>query len=1170
MPFDQHKNLAYTLVATAPAPASSGTTLVVSAGGGSLFPPVPFNATVWPTGSIPMASNAEIVRVTNVSTDTLTIVRTQEGTSARSIVVGDQIAATITVKTITDIETAFAGTNGAITGGSITVNTSGVSVNLPPYLTTADLSQNSSNYAGVNGAITGGSITVNTSGVSVNLPPYLTTAMQSNAATISNVNISAGATSNNLSALTFSNSNGVSFGLTGSTLTATVATNYQSPGPYLTTAMQSNAATISNINLSAGATSNNLSAVTFSNSNNVSFGLSGSTITATASFAAQSNQSGNVYASSNTFGTSSGTYDARSISIAGSGAVSVAASNSGWVISAPAQTVQTQNCVDATLAGNSTSAGAGYALISSGTMTLAGGNNVTLSQNGNAVTVSAASQTVQTQNCVDVTLSGNSTSAGAGYVLISSGTMVLAGGNNITLSQNGNSVTVSAANAVAQTNQTGNLYASSNTFSSTSGTYDARSISIAGSGAVSVAATNSGWIISAPTQTVQTQNCVDLSLSGNSTSAGAGYILISSGTAILAGGNNITLSQNGQSVTISGANAAAAPVNFSAGANSGNLGSVVFSNSNNVSFGLNGSTITATASQSVQTQNCVDATLAGNSTSAGAGYVLISSGTMTLAGGNNVTLSQNGNAVTVSAFTQTVQTQNCVDVTLSGNSTSAGAGYVLVSSGTLVLAGGNNVTLSQNGNSVTVSAFTQTVQTQNCVDLSLAGNSTSAGAGYALISSGTAILAGGNNVTLSQNGQSVTISAASQTNQTGSVYASSNTFGTSSGSYDARSISMAGSGACSIAASNSGWVVSVPQTSSLSGTGLVSISVNASTISIGVPAYTNSYFEPYEFNVGSATTSGGLGTMFLQPFRLDNYLSFNVVNVIASASLTSTSAANTVTFSNGGASSFNANASYSFTNSNLVDLYLFSRGSGGFTDELWTFASTRNSFVTYEGHTYAFNVTNSTISISSSAAATVSFPSLTSNTMTTINAATTITTWAPGYGSWTSSISNSSSTTGATGATSSFSLTGTWMATTAWASNKIVPLAFASSLSPGDYWIGVNMASSTSSSSSSASTSGAAGRTFTLSVNASNLTLSGQLTYVGFTNSLASSLGRMGQGSAATMAPSPGHGSFSATYSPASTYLNNAGQANGAIAFSQISTAGSLFKTWLEFANNRV
>lgn len=101
---DAHKNFAYSTVATAPSPATSGTSLVLAAGGGLLMPTVPFNVTVWPKNVLPLASNAEVVRVTLVSTDTLTIVRAQEGTSARSIVVGDQIAATITNKTLTDIE----------------------------------------------------------------------------------------------------------------------------------------------------------------------------------------------------------------------------------------------------------------------------------------------------------------------------------------------------------------------------------------------------------------------------------------------------------------------------------------------------------------------------------------------------------------------------------------------------------------------------------------------------------------------------------------------------------------------------------------------------------------------------------------------------------------------------------------------------------------------------------------------------------------------------------------------------------------------------------------------------------------------------------------------------------------------------------------------------------
>ena len=63
-------------------------------------------------------------------------------------------------------------------GNSITVsgNSNTIVLSVGAYLTTAALSADSSKYAGTNGAITGGSITVNTSGVSVNLPAYLTTA----------------------------------------------------------------------------------------------------------------------------------------------------------------------------------------------------------------------------------------------------------------------------------------------------------------------------------------------------------------------------------------------------------------------------------------------------------------------------------------------------------------------------------------------------------------------------------------------------------------------------------------------------------------------------------------------------------------------------------------------------------------------------------------------------------------------------------------------------------------------------------------------------------------------------------------------------------------------------------------------------------------------------------
>ena len=92
---DALKNFAVSLVATAPSPATSGTSLVVTAGQGSYFPATPFDATIWPSGVQPTNTNAEIVRVTNVSTDTFTITRAQYGTTAQSIAVGYQIAQTV-------------------------------------------------------------------------------------------------------------------------------------------------------------------------------------------------------------------------------------------------------------------------------------------------------------------------------------------------------------------------------------------------------------------------------------------------------------------------------------------------------------------------------------------------------------------------------------------------------------------------------------------------------------------------------------------------------------------------------------------------------------------------------------------------------------------------------------------------------------------------------------------------------------------------------------------------------------------------------------------------------------------------------------------------------------------------------------------------------------------
>lgn len=106
--FDAHKNFAISTVAVAPSSPTGGTSLSVFAGDGTKFPAVPFNAVIWPINTQPVTANAEIVRVTNISGDVLTITRNAEvGGTSRSVIVGDQIGANLTAKLLTDIETLF-------------------------------------------------------------------------------------------------------------------------------------------------------------------------------------------------------------------------------------------------------------------------------------------------------------------------------------------------------------------------------------------------------------------------------------------------------------------------------------------------------------------------------------------------------------------------------------------------------------------------------------------------------------------------------------------------------------------------------------------------------------------------------------------------------------------------------------------------------------------------------------------------------------------------------------------------------------------------------------------------------------------------------------------------------------------------------------------------------
>ena len=321
---------------------------------------------------------------------------------------------------------------------------------------------------------------------------------------------------------------------------------------------------------------------------------------------------------------------------------------------------------------------------------------------------------------------------------------------------------------------------------------------------------------------------------------------------------------------------------------------IAFAGGNNVTLSqsVNASSATLTisaANQTVQTQNLHNVTLSGNT----AGVMAqVSSGTLTLAGGNNITLSQNGNAVTISGGAGGAAGSNTFGMSNLGN-TGGTTGVVSGSAVQFALAGGNNVTLSQSLNAssgtITISAASQTVQTQNLHNVTLSGNTAGA---MAHISSGTLSLAGGNNITLSQTRNAVSIiGGAGGPGAGGIALANSETTYTSG----TANLSVAG-GAMTIASTTGqSFNFSVPQTSSLTATGAISLSTNGSTISIGAPAYSPmSHWIHNSAAMYSSSTLNMVNTsVSLVRMLVPEQLSFSRIEVAVSVSGATSATANT-------------------------------------------------------------------------------------------------------------------------------------------------------------------------------------------------------------------------------------------------------------------------------------
>jgi hypothetical protein len=399
--------------------------------------------------------------------------------------------------------------------------------------------------------------------------------------------------------------------------------------------------------------------------------------------------------------------------------------------------------------------------------------------------------------------------------------MILAGAGIISVGNSAGSIIISAPASTSFTQVGSNFSTSTIAGSTMGGALDSNGLTLSvpawitaggGGGGVAVAGSNTTY-----TSGTVVMNVQGGALTISSSTAGGGGQSVQFSvpqTSSLVGGANITVSSAGSTITIIGASVAASPLSISAGTTTTALQSLVLSNSNNVSFGLNGSTITATASfaQSVQTQASGNIPRSGFTTNATAGVLLV---------GTNDTAGLN---LGVPAWITTAAQSSVSNVSLVVAATNNTGGGTASLSGAISFSNANNLTFYTSAGNAIVGSFStsQSVQTQASGAIAGSGFTTTTTAGSVLVGTNNSAglsLGVPNWLTVAAGG-GIAIAASNTTFTSGTVVMSNN------------------GGALTIGSGAQSVLFSVPQTSSMSATGIVSISTNVSTISIGVPALT--------------------------------------------------------------------------------------------------------------------------------------------------------------------------------------------------------------------------------------------------------------------------------------------------------------------------------------------
>lgn len=423
----------------------------------------------------------------------------------------------------------------------------------------------------------------------------------------------------------------------------------------------------------------------------------------------------------------------------------------------------------------------------------------------------------------------------------------------------------------------------------------------------------------------------------------------------------------------------------------------------------------------------------------------IRTGTYLLAGGNNITLSQNGNSVTVSAAAGGVPIATAVkdevstvastgtitryapedhmhrginSFGVSGGNTSNSSGLRY---GRVALAGGNNITLSVatdgSGQSITISAPNLGAGAMSA-GVSNIGNTS----GATGVTGTRLVLAGGNNITLSQatdaNGGTVTISGGAGLSAGAST--GGNTAG-DTGLVTGRLV-FVGTGPVSLSgATNAGSAtlsIDAPATSSIVGVNGISLSTNGSTISV-LPQW-NSWYENMNNGIvgSSAMTWNGASVSHAVQFMLPYPMSASFIRVPALMTTNSTTLATQAS----------ATASAQFAIMSSINAAIYSLGVGANSQSLQYVASGQAT-ASFSGRVSLTNSTQYSVSLG------VTVPAL--------GGATNLTTQ---Y-----SVSNTN-----------ISLTTNQIATR-FSSGRFLDIPFTSSLSPGVYWMIMGLSTSSSS-----------------------------------------------------------------------------------------------------------